>query len=105
MYSAKDSFSHKSSHHCGVTRSPNHMCDISCKIVFVRAACCARVGAERNRYFSVNVTRPGFSMAPKLYSGTKMESYLPQRYGKSKLSWKKSIACQGHSKNSTSPEA
>src|SRR5699024_10781048 len=46
MYSANDSLSHKSSHHCGVTKSPNHMCDISCKIVLVRAACWARVGVN-----------------------------------------------------------
>ena len=29
MYSAKDSLSHRSSHHCMVTRSPNHMWAIS----------------------------------------------------------------------------
>ena len=29
-HEAKPSFSHKSSHHCGVTRSPNHMCETSC---------------------------------------------------------------------------
>src|SRR5215212_7916977 len=33
---AKDSLSHKSSHHFIVTRSPNHMWDSSCKIVFTR---------------------------------------------------------------------
>ena len=30
---AKDSFSHRSSHQRIVTRSPNHMCAISCRIV------------------------------------------------------------------------
>ena len=30
---ANDSFSHRSSHQRMVTRSPNHMCAISCRIV------------------------------------------------------------------------
>ena len=33
---AKDSFSHRSSHQRMVTRSPNHMCAISCRIVSAR---------------------------------------------------------------------
>ena len=33
---AKDSLSHRSSHHCMVTRSPNHMCAISWRIVSLR---------------------------------------------------------------------
>ena len=33
---AKDSLSHRSSHHAMVTRSPNHMCDSSCRIVSPR---------------------------------------------------------------------
>jgi hypothetical protein len=56
---------------------------ISCRIVFARASCCAVVDAPRNTYASVKVTSPGFSMAPRLYSGTKIWSYFPQGYGKS----------------------
>ena len=33
---AKDSLSHRSSHHAIVTRSPNHMCAISCSTVSAR---------------------------------------------------------------------
>ncbi len=36
MKSANDSFSHRSSHHFMVTRSPNHMWAISWRIVFAR---------------------------------------------------------------------
>ena len=36
MYVANDSFSHRSSHQRMVTRSPNHMCAISCRIVSAR---------------------------------------------------------------------
>ena len=35
-HSANDSFSHRSSHQRMVTRSPNHMCAISCRMVFAR---------------------------------------------------------------------
>ena len=35
-FSAKDSLSHRSSHHAGVARSPNHMWHISCRVVFAR---------------------------------------------------------------------
>src|ERR1700733_1955230 len=40
---AKDSLSHKSSHHRMVTRSPNHMCAISCSTVSARRSYEARV--------------------------------------------------------------
>ena len=33
---ANDSLSHRSSHHVMVTRSPNHMCAISCSTVSAR---------------------------------------------------------------------
>ena len=49
MNSAKDSFSHRSSHHCMVTRSPNHMWDISCIRVLARPASWARVAPDGNR--------------------------------------------------------
>jgi hypothetical protein len=35
---ANDSFSHRSSHQRMVTKSPNHMCAISCRIVSARAS-------------------------------------------------------------------
>ena len=38
----------------------------------------------------MNVTSPGFSIAPMLYSGTKIWSYLPHGYGNAKASAKKS---------------
>ena len=37
-YSANDSLSHRSSHQRIVTRSPNHMCAISCAIVIARSS-------------------------------------------------------------------
>ena len=48
MYSANDSFSHRSSHQRMVTRSPNHMCAISCAMVVARSSRSASVTAERN---------------------------------------------------------
>ncbi|SQC29010.1 Uncharacterised protein [Rothia kristinae] len=38
MNSAKDSFSHRPDHQLMVTRSPNHMCDISCMMTLARAS-------------------------------------------------------------------
>ena len=93
MNSAKDSFNHKSSHHRMVTRSPNHMWDISCNSVFARPANCARVAPDGNRYASVNVTSPGFSMAPRLYSGTNACSYFPNGYANANNRGKKSRPC------------
>ena len=66
IHVAKDSFSHTSSHHASVTRSPNHWCAISCALM---EACDAleadrlflRSGASRTR--SDHVIRPAFSMA------------------------------------------
>ena len=42
-HSAKDSLSQRSSHQRIVTRSPNHMCAISWRIVFARPSYAARV--------------------------------------------------------------
>ncbi len=78
MKSAKDSFSHRSSHHFMVTRSPNHMCAISWRITFARRSYEACVTLPRKMYSSRKVTIPGFSMAPRLYSGTKAWSYFPK---------------------------
>ena len=58
------------------------MCAISCRITSARRARSARVAAPRWMKPSVKVTRPGFSIAPRLYSGTKIESYFPHGYGK-----------------------
>src|SRR5215813_10678998 len=76
-HSANDSFSHRSSHHRMVTRSPNHMWAISCAITMARVSRSASVTADRNTNSSRNVTSPAFSMAPALNSGTKAWSYLP----------------------------
>ena len=77
MYSANDSFSHRSSHQRMVTRSPNHMCAISCAIVMARSSRSESVTADRKTYSSRIITRPGFSIAPALNSGTNAWSYLP----------------------------
>ena len=70
-HSAKDSLSHRSSHQIMVTRSPNHMWASSCRIVLSRERSAAAVTRERKTYSSRKVMQPAFSMAPKLYSGTK----------------------------------
>src|SRR3954451_10272948 len=81
MNVAKLSLSHRSSHHRMVTRSPNHMCAISCRIVSARRSRAASVTFERKMYASLYVTQPTFSIAPELNSGTKTWSYLPNGYG------------------------
>lgn len=70
MYSANDSFSQMSSHQRSVTRSPNHMCAISCAITMPRVCRSVSVTAERWMNSSRKVTSPGFSIAPELNSGT-----------------------------------
>ena len=64
--SANDSFSHRSSHHFIVTRSPNHMCAISCRITMARSSWSASVTRERNSSSSEMTTQPTFSVAPTL---------------------------------------
>src|SRR5580658_7477861 len=81
QYSANDSLSHKSSHHFMVTRSPNHMCAISCRITLARSSLSVSVTLDRHRSWSVKITQPAFSVAPTLYSGTKTWSYLLNGYG------------------------
>ena len=71
MYSAKDSLSQMSSHQVWVTRSPNHMCDISCAITIARVRRSTSVTRPRGRNSSRKVTQPGFSIAPQLSSGTR----------------------------------
>ena len=44
---ANDSFSHRSSHQRMVTRSPNHMCAISCRIVSARLSLAESVTRDR----------------------------------------------------------
>ena len=48
MYSANDSFSHRSFHQRMVTRSPNHMWASSCRMVMTRRSRTASVTFERN---------------------------------------------------------
>ena len=69
--SANDSFSQRSSHQRIVTRSPNHMCAISCATTVARSRRRSSVTFDRNRKSSVNVTMPAFSIAPALKPGTK----------------------------------
>ncbi len=76
VYVANDSFSHRSFHHSMVTRSPNHMCASSWRIVSARPSYAASVTFERKTYWSRMVTAPAFSIAPALNSGTKSWSYL-----------------------------
>ena len=78
---AKLSLSHRSSHQRIVTRSPNHMWAISCRIVSARASRVPSVTLDRKMWRSAKVTRPAFSMAPALNSGQKAWSYLPKTYG------------------------
>ena len=80
-HSANDSLSHRSFHHFMVTRSPNHMCASSCRIVSTRRSLIASVTFDRKTYVSVNVTAPAFSIAPALNSGTNSWSYLAKGYG------------------------
>ena len=77
---AKPSFSQMSSHHCIVTRSPNHWCAISCAStsamllarVSIDASWRRRAAASRDRR-----SRAVFSIAPAAKSGTAtMSSFL-----------------------------
>ena len=78
MYSANDSFSHRSSHQRMVTRSPNHMCAISWATRPGPARRARRRWpAPRKMNWSRSVTQPGFSIAPALKSGTKAWWYSP----------------------------
>jgi hypothetical protein len=59
-----------------VTRSPNHMCAISCRITVARSSYMRSVTFDRNSIRSEKVTQPTFSMAPALNSGTNTWSYF-----------------------------
>ena len=87
MYSAKDSLSHRSSHQCIVTRSPNHMWAISWAMVLLRWSTSSGVAAPRKTIVSRNVTQPGFSIAPALNSGTKTWWYSPNGYRMPNSRW------------------
>ena len=76
MNVAKLSFSQRSSHQRIVTRSPNHMWAISCRMAFARSSRTASVTLERKTIDSLKVTQPMFSIAPALNSGTKSWSYF-----------------------------
>ncbi len=78
--SANDSLSHRSSHQRMVTRSPNHMCAISCRITMARSSYMASVTLERNRNCSEKTTQATFSMAPAANSGTTTWSYFANGY-------------------------
>ena len=76
LNSANDSFSHRSSHHFMVTRSPNHMCAISCRITVARSSYIMSVTLDLKSSRSENVTQPTFSIAPAVNSGTNTWSYF-----------------------------
>ena len=92
MYSANDSFSHMSFHHFMVTRSPNHMCAISCTMIRARVLRSASVAWLRKTRWSANVTQPGFSIAPRLKSGTNACQYSPNGYRCRNIRWYSSNA-------------
>ena len=79
MYSAKDSLSHRSSHHCMVTRSPNHMWAISWVIVLVRESTSSRAAAPRKTMVSRNVTQPGVLHGTGVELGHEHLVVLPER--------------------------
>lgn len=72
MNSAKLSFNQRSSHHSIVTKSPNHICDNSCIIVFALDATYDFGTGSLKTYKSLIVTAPAFSIAPVEYSGQKI---------------------------------
>ena len=91
MYVANVSLSQRSPHQRMVATSPNPCtCAISWRIVSARRCSCASVALPRNTYVSLNVTHPGFSIAPMLNSGTNSWLYSSKGYGNPKYCSKKS---------------
>ena len=83
IHEAKLSLSHRSSHHCIVTRSPNHMCAISCDTTSAtrcRVAAGLMAGSTSSAV-SRYVMAPQFSMAPAAKSGIAMWSSFSSGYG------------------------
>ena len=87
IHVANPSFSHRLSHHSGVTRSPNHWCAISCATVAATIffAGSAPYFASTSISVSRNVMHPKFSIAPASKSGTATSSsfaigYLIPKY-------------------------
>ena len=64
MYVAKLSFSQRSFHHRIVTRSPNHMCAISCRIISARLLALGLGHLRAGDHPLAVVTQPTFSIAP-----------------------------------------
>ena len=82
MNVANASLSQMPFHHFIVTRSPNHMCAISCTIVSAAADISSSVtasGSSRRRV-SRKVTQPRFSIAPKEKSGSATRSHFSPGY-------------------------
>ena len=78
MRVAKASLSQIPSHHCMVTRSPNHMWAISWETTSATRSSSVRaaVPGSTSRAVSRKVTQPRFSMAPKAKSGMASRSSL-----------------------------
>ena len=76
IHDAKLSLSHRSFHHAIVTRSPNHICAISCAMISTIR--CRVPGDElavsKSSATSRYVTAPQFSIAPAAKSGSAMWS-------------------------------
>ncbi len=66
IHVANPSFSQRLSHHCIVTMSPNHWCDISCATVETTSffAAIAPSFSSTSSSVSRNVRQPKFSIAP-----------------------------------------
>ena len=82
MYVAKLSLSHRSFHHCIVTRLPNHWCAISCDMTSAMY-CFVLVDEVFGSYSSMasrNVMAPQFSMAPAAKSGIAIRSSFGRGY-------------------------
>ena len=84
MNVANASFSQMPFHHFIVTRSPNHMCAISCTIVSAASRHLVERHLRRDRAssrVSRNVTQPRFSIAPNEKSGSATRSHFSPGYG------------------------
>ena len=86
MYVANVSLSQRSPHQRIVVTSPKPWtCAISWRMVSARRWSCASLACPRWMYASLNVTHPGFSIAPMLNSGTKSWLYSSNGYRQSEV--------------------
>jgi hypothetical protein len=82
MKLANTSFIQTSSNHRIVTRSPNHMCDVSCAIVLARLSSWFCVALSSSiRLAELYRIAPACSMPPNWNDGIRMKSSLSKGYG------------------------